>query len=107
MAWKGKDETQSEKETGLKEPELPNEVKLLQKELKNQQLYNRLLEEIIHIANKETGTDWKKSLSPSNNEYWAKRKPEYTNALLIAWLQSASLFSNKLTKQKKKCYNTI
>lgn len=46
-----------EKETGIKEPELPNEVKLLQKELKKQQLHNKLLEEIINIANKETGTD--------------------------------------------------
>lgn len=51
-----------EKETGMKEPELPNEVKLLQKELKKQQLHNKLLEEIINIANKETGTDWKKKL---------------------------------------------
>jgi hypothetical protein len=46
----------------MKEPELPNEVKLLQKELKKQQLLNKLLEEIIYIANKETGTDWKKKL---------------------------------------------
>lgn len=51
-----------EKETGMKEPELPKEVKLLQQELKKQQLHNKLLEEIIHIANKETGTDWKKKL---------------------------------------------
>lgn len=51
-----------EKETGMQEPELPNEVKLLQKELKKQQLHNKLLEEIINIANKETGTDWKKKL---------------------------------------------
>lgn len=51
-----------EKETGMKEPELSNEVKLLQKELKNQRLHNKLLEEIINIANKETGTDWKKKL---------------------------------------------
>jgi len=50
------------KETGMKEPELPNEVKLLQKELKKQQLHNKLLEEIINIANKQTGTDWKKKL---------------------------------------------
>jgi len=47
-----------EKETGMKEPELPNEVKLLQKELKKQQLHNHLLERIIKIANKETGTAW-------------------------------------------------
>jgi hypothetical protein len=33
-----------------------------------------LLEEISNIANKETGTDWKKSLSPSNNEFRAKPK---------------------------------
>ena len=59
---KGKMKRNRKKGTGLKEPELPNEVKLLHKELKKQQLHNRLLEEIIHIANKETGTDWKKKL---------------------------------------------
>ena len=81
-----------EKAAGMKEPELPNEVKLLQKELKKQQLHNKLLEEIIRIASKETGTDWgKKSLAPSSNAYRAKREPKRTNALLIAWLQSASL----------------
>ena len=80
-----------EKAAGMKEPELPNEVKLLQKELKKQQLHNKLLEEIIRIASKETGTDWKKSLAPSSNAYRAKRKPKRTNALLIAWLQSTSL----------------
>jgi hypothetical protein len=39
---------------------LSNEVKLLQKELKKQQLHHKLLEEIISITHKETGTDWKK-----------------------------------------------
>jgi hypothetical protein len=60
--WREKMKRKREKETGNKEPELPNEVKLLQKELKNQQLHHRLLEEIINIAHKETGTDWKKKL---------------------------------------------
>lgn len=60
--WREKMKRKREKETGVKEPELPNEVKLLQKELKKQQLHNKLLEEIINIANKETGTDWKKKL---------------------------------------------
>ncbi len=60
--WREKMKRKREKETGMKEPELSNEVKLLQKELKKQQLHNRLLEEIINIANKETGTDWKKKL---------------------------------------------
>lgn len=58
--WREKMKRKREKETGMKEPELSNEVKLLQKELKKQQLHNKLLEEIISIANKETGTDWKK-----------------------------------------------
>lgn len=60
--WREKMKRKREKETGMKEPELSNEVKLLQKELKKQQLHNKLLEEIISIANKETGTDWKKKL---------------------------------------------
>lgn len=60
--WREKMKRKREKETGVNEPELPNEVKLLQKELKKQQLHNKLLEEIINIANKETGTDWKKKL---------------------------------------------
>ncbi len=60
--WREKMKRKREKETGMKETELSNEVKLLQKELKKQQLHNRLLEEIINIANKETGTDWKKKL---------------------------------------------
>ncbi len=59
-SWREKMKRKREKETGMKEPELSNEVKLLQKELKKQQLHNKLLEEIISIANKETGTDWKK-----------------------------------------------
>ena len=60
--WRDKMKRKQEKETGVNEPELPNEVMLLQKELKKQQLHNKLLEEIINIANKETGTDWKKKL---------------------------------------------
>jgi len=41
-----------EKETGTKEPELSNEVKLLQKELHKQQLQNKILDKIISIPNK-------------------------------------------------------
>jgi transposase-like protein len=69
--WREKMKRKREKETGMKEPELSNEVKLLQKELKKQQLHHKLLEEIISITHKETGTDWKKSLAPSNHEYQA------------------------------------
>jgi hypothetical protein len=67
-SWREKMKRKREKETVMKEPELPNEVKLLPKNLKKQQLHNKLLEEIINIAHKETGTDWKKSLAPSNNQ---------------------------------------
>lgn len=35
----------------MKDPEQPYDVKLLQKELKKQQLHNKLLEEIINIVN--------------------------------------------------------
>ena len=44
----------------MKEPEFPKEMKLLQKELRKQQLHNKLLEEIIRIGGKQTGIDWKK-----------------------------------------------
>ena len=59
-SWREKMKRKREKETGMKEPELSNEVKLLQKELCKLQLHNKLLDEIISIANRETGTDWKK-----------------------------------------------
>jgi len=61
-SWREKMKRKREKETGKKEMELPYEVKLLQKELRKQQMHNKLLEEIISIANKETGTDWKKKV---------------------------------------------
>ncbi len=59
-SWREKMKRKREKETGTKEPELSNVVKLLQKELRKHQLHNKLLDEIISIANRETGTDWKK-----------------------------------------------
>ncbi|MCZ2459758.1 MAG: hypothetical protein LC128_09025 [Chitinophagales bacterium] len=51
---------QKEKQTGQSDPELPKELKLLQKELRKQQLHNKLLEEIIRIGGMESGIDWKK-----------------------------------------------
>ncbi len=60
--WREKTKRKREKETGVQESELTNEVKLLQKELKSQQLRTKLLEEIISISKKETGTGWKKKL---------------------------------------------
>jgi hypothetical protein len=75
--WREKMKRKREKETGIKEPELPNEVKLLQKSFyrknfKKQQLHYKLLEEIINIANKETGTDRVIMIGTKNNEYRAK-----------------------------------
>ncbi|MBX2908884.1 MAG: hypothetical protein KF706_04590 [Chitinophagales bacterium] len=58
-SWREKMKRKREKRNRHEEPELSNEVKLLQKELKKQQLHNKLLEEIINVPIK-TGTDWKK-----------------------------------------------
>lgn len=60
ISWREKMKRQKEKQTGKADPELPKELKLLQKELRNQQLHNKLLEEIIRIGAMETGIDWKK-----------------------------------------------
>lgn len=59
-SWREKMKRQKEKQTGQADPELPRELKLLQKELRKQQLHNKLLEEIIRIGGIETGIDWKK-----------------------------------------------
>jgi transposase-like protein len=60
ISWREKMKHRKEKQTGVKEPELPKELKLLQKELRKQQMHNKLLEEIIRIGEKQTGVDWKK-----------------------------------------------
>lgn len=60
LPWREKKKRKREKESFMKDPELPNDIESLQKELKRQQLHNKLLQEIINIADKETGTDWKK-----------------------------------------------
>lgn len=51
---------QRTKEGQAKEIELSNEVKILQSELRKQQLHNKLLEEVIRIGGIQTGIDWKK-----------------------------------------------
>ena len=68
ISWREKMKRRKENQTGVKEPELPKEMKLLQKELHKQQLHNKLLEEIIRIGEKHTGIDWKKNLAPSRHE---------------------------------------
>lgn len=60
ISWREKMKRSKEKQTGQPETELPKELKLLQKELRKQQLQNKLLEEIIRIGGMETGIDWKK-----------------------------------------------
>lgn len=60
ISWREKMKRRKENQTGVKEPEFPKEMKLLQKELRKQQLHNKLLEEIIRIGGKQTGIDWKK-----------------------------------------------
>ena len=59
-SWREKMKRKREKQTGLPDPELPKELKLLQNELRKQQLHNKLLEEIIRIGGIQTGIDWKK-----------------------------------------------
>lgn len=61
ISWREKMKRRKEKLNGaVAEPELPKELKLLQQELRKQQLHNKLLEEIIRIGGKQTGIDWKK-----------------------------------------------
>lgn len=60
LSWREKMKRKREKETGMQELRLPENVKLLQKELHKQQLHNKLLEEIISNINEQTGIDWKK-----------------------------------------------
>lgn len=60
ISWREKMKRKREKQTGQPDAELPKELKLLQKELRKQQLHNQLLEEIIRIGGIETGIDWKK-----------------------------------------------
>ncbi len=60
ISWREKMKRSQQKQSDAKEPELPKELKLLQKELRRQQLHNKLLEEIIRIGEKQTGIDWKK-----------------------------------------------
>ena len=61
ISWREKMKRRKEKlNGGVSEPELPKELKLLQQELRKQQLHNKLLEEIIRIGGKQTGIDWKK-----------------------------------------------
>ncbi|MCC7401663.1 MAG: hypothetical protein IT214_09275 [Chitinophagaceae bacterium] len=50
ISWREKMKRQKEKQTGQPDPELPKELKLLQKELRKQQLQNKLLEEVIRIG---------------------------------------------------------
>ena len=45
------------KEGQAKEIELSNELKILESELRKQQLYNKLLEEVIRIDGMQTGID--------------------------------------------------
>ena len=70
------------KEGQAKEIELSNEVKILESELRKQQLYNKLLEEVIRIDGMQTGIDWKKSLALGSHEYRAIWKSEHQLPLL-------------------------
>ncbi len=49
-----------EKESGTKEVELTNDVKILQAASRKQQLHIKLLEEIIRLSEDQTGIDFKK-----------------------------------------------
>lgn len=59
-SWREKMKRKREKQTGQPDTELPKELKLLQNELRKQQLHNKLLEEVIRIGGMQTGIDWKK-----------------------------------------------
>ena len=49
-----------EKESGTKEVELTNDVKILQAASRKQQLHIKILEEIIRLSEEQTGIDFKK-----------------------------------------------
>lgn len=49
-----------EKETGQKEVELTNDVKILQAASRKSQIHIKILEEIIHLSEEYTGIDLKK-----------------------------------------------
>ena len=59
-SWKEKEKRRKEKATGKKEPELSNEVKVLQKALRKSQLKNELLEEMLKLSEEHTGIDLRK-----------------------------------------------
>jgi len=59
-SWREKMKRKRENQIGQPNSELPKELKLLQNELRKQQLHNKLLEEIIRIGGMQTGIDWKK-----------------------------------------------
>ncbi len=59
-SWKEKEKRRKEKATGKKEPELSNEVKVLQKALRKNQLKNELLEEMLKLSEEHTGIDLRK-----------------------------------------------
>jgi transposase-like protein len=59
-SWKEKEKRRREKETGKKEPELSNEVKVLQKALRKSQLKSELLEEMLKLSEEHTGIELRK-----------------------------------------------
>ena len=59
-SWKEKMRKKREKETGQKEQELSNEVKVLQNALRKSQLKNELLEEMLKLSEEHTGIDFRK-----------------------------------------------
>ena len=60
LSYRVKMKRKRERETGVEEPELPKELKLLQQALRKEQLHNQLLEEIIRLGGIHTGIDFKK-----------------------------------------------
>ncbi len=59
-SWKEKEKKRKEKATVKQEPELSNEVKVLQKALRKSQLKCELLEEMFKLSEEHTGIDLRK-----------------------------------------------
>ncbi|MBK9292803.1 MAG: hypothetical protein IPM52_14440 [Bacteroidetes bacterium] len=53
--------------------DLPKEVKLLQHELRQARLYNKLLEALVDIGKEQYGIDLRKSMAPSSLGKWSSR----------------------------------
>ena len=73
-----------EKETGVNEPELPNEVKLLQKELKKQQLHNNNNIGNLFVIDPTTNNEVKNFEYSVKKSFYQKHLKDWSTARITA-----------------------